>query len=117
VDPRVRERGRADGVGRLMAEGRTGRGQGKLTADEVPRRFSAVVLVLRDRGGGLEWPDPGEYGGVTNLVAGALGGTDHEKVAGYVAVWSPVRPLGVKGEAKVVPRVRGEVVKFMSYLN
>jgi hypothetical protein len=76
-----------------------------------------VVPVLRDRGGGLAWPDPGEHGGGTNLAGGALGGTDHEEVAGSAAVWSPVRPLGMTGEAKVVPRVRGEVVKFVSYLN
>jgi hypothetical protein len=78
---RVRERGRADGVGWLTGEGRTGRGRGKPTIDEVPRWFFVVVLVLRDRGGGLAWPDPGEHGGGTNLVGDALGGTDHEEVA------------------------------------
>jgi hypothetical protein len=46
-----------------------------------------------------------------------MGGTDHEVVAGSATVWSPMRPLGVMGKAKVVPRVCGEVVKFVSYLN
>jgi hypothetical protein len=73
-----------------------------------------VALVLRDRGGGLAWLEPSEHGGGANLAGGALGGTDHEEVAGSAAVWSPVRPLGMTGKAKVVLRVRGEVVKFVS---
>jgi hypothetical protein len=83
--PCVRERGRADGVGRLTGEGRTGRGRGKPTTDEVPRRFSAMVLVLRGRGGGLARPDPGKHDDETNLAGGALGGTDREEVAGSAA--------------------------------
>jgi hypothetical protein len=39
-----------------------------------------VVPVLRGRGGGLAWPDPGEHGDGTNLAGGALGGTNHEEV-------------------------------------
>jgi hypothetical protein len=76
-----------------------------------------VAPVLRDRGGGLAWLEPGEHGGGANLAGGAMGGTDHEVVAGSATVWSPMRPLGVMGKAKVVPRVCGEVVKFVSYLN
>jgi hypothetical protein len=76
-----------------------------------------VAPVLRDRGGGLPWLEPGEHGGGGNLAGGALGGTDHEEVASSAVVWSPMRPLGVTGKAKVVPRVRGEVMKFVSYLN
>jgi hypothetical protein len=68
-----------------MGERRTDRGRGKPTADEVPRRFSAVVPVLRGQGGGLARPDPGEHGCRTNLAGGALGGTDHEEVAGSAA--------------------------------
>jgi hypothetical protein len=85
VGPCIRERGRVDGVGRLTGEGRTGRGQGKPTAGEVPRWFSVVVPVLRGWGGGLAWPDPGEHVGETNLAGGALRVTDHEEVAGSAA--------------------------------
>jgi hypothetical protein len=38
----------------------------------------------------------------------------HGGVATSVAVRSPVRPHNATGEAKVVPRDRGEVVKLMS---
>jgi hypothetical protein len=68
--PRARERGRANDVGRL-----TGRGEPvgeNPTADEVQRRFSAVVPVIHDRGGGLAWPKPGEHGGGVNLAGGGL---------------------------------------------
>jgi hypothetical protein len=70
-------------------EGRTGRGREEPTADEVPRRFSAVAPVLRDWGGGLAWPEPDEHGSRANLASGALGGADHGEVAGSPAVWSP----------------------------
>jgi hypothetical protein len=65
--------------------GRPGGGRGIPTADEVPRWFFVVVLVLRGRGGGLARPDPGEHVGVTNLAGGALGGMDHEEVEGSAA--------------------------------
>jgi hypothetical protein len=85
ASPRVRERGRADGVGRLTGGGGGGGhrpGGGKQTADEVPRWFSATVPVLKGQGGGLARPDPGEHSGGTNLAGGALGGTYHEEEAG-----------------------------------
>jgi hypothetical protein len=51
--PRARQRGRANDVGRLIGRGEpVGVGENP-TADEVQRRFSAVVPVLQDRGGGL----------------------------------------------------------------
>jgi hypothetical protein len=44
--------GAAGGGGRGGARGRTSQGKEKPTADEVPRRFSAMVPVPGDRGGG-----------------------------------------------------------------
>jgi hypothetical protein len=70
-------------------EGRTGRGREEPTTDEVPQRFSAVAPVLRDRGGGLAWPEPDEHGSGANLASGALRGADHGEVVGSLAVWSP----------------------------
>jgi hypothetical protein len=85
--PRVRERGRADDVGRLTGGGggvnRLGSGK------NVRQRGSAAVLHRgfgsQWSGGGLARPDPGEHGNETNLAGGALEGTDHEEVAGSTA--------------------------------
>jgi hypothetical protein len=78
--PCVRERGRADGVGRLTGGG----GGNRPESGKIDRRRGSA-MVLKGRGGGLARPDPGEHGGGTNLAGGALGGTDHEEVAGFAA--------------------------------
>jgi hypothetical protein len=88
VGPHAREWERVDGVGRLT-------GRGEPTSDEVQRWLSAVAPVLRDRGGGLAWPEPGEHGCRVNLAGGVLGGADHGEVVGSTAARSPTRLLGV----------------------
>jgi hypothetical protein len=55
----------------------------------------------------------GHWGGV-NLADKRLVWPAHGEVAASAAVMSPVRPHSATGEAKVVPRDHGEVVKLMS---
>ena len=55
--------------------------------------------VLRDIGGGLAWPKPGEHGGRVNLAGGGLAWPVHSEVAGF-------RGGEVAGEA--TRRDRGE---------
>jgi hypothetical protein len=76
-----------------------------------------VAPVLRDRGGGLAWPEPGEHGGGVNLAGGVLGGADHGEVVGSVVARLPARLLGVIGEKGMVFCARGELVKFVNYSN
>jgi hypothetical protein len=52
------------------------------TVGEVPRRFSVVVPVSSDRGGGLAWTGVGDHGGGVNLVGGCSGRPVHGEVAG-----------------------------------
>jgi hypothetical protein len=56
-----------------------------------------VAPVLRDRGGGLAWLEPGEHGGKVNLAGGVLEGADHREVVGSAAARSPSRLLGAIG--------------------
>jgi hypothetical protein len=65
-------------------------------------------------GGGLLWPEVGGYGGGVNLADKRLVWPTHGEGAASAAMRSPVRPHSAMGEAKVVPRDRGEVVKLMS---
>jgi hypothetical protein len=73
-----------------------------------------VVPVLGGWGGGLVRPEVWGHGGGVNLADKRLVWPTHGGVAASVAVRSPVRPRSATGEAKVVPRDRGEVVKLTS---
>jgi hypothetical protein len=77
--PCVRERGSADGVG--QSDGGGGANRPGLTADEVPRRFSAVAPVPGGRGG-LARAGVGGQGGGVNLAGGRPRCPVHDKVAG-----------------------------------
>jgi hypothetical protein len=59
-------------------------------------------------------PGVGGHGGGVNLADKRLGWPAHGEVAALAAVRSLVRPRSATGEAKVVPRDPGEVVKLMS---
>jgi hypothetical protein len=112
-----RERGptrQREGVPTALGGGGDLAGVGKSAADEVPRWSSGVVPVPGGWGGGLLWPEVGGHGGGVNLADKRLVWPAHGEGAAFAAVRSPVRPRSATGEAKVVPRDRGEVVKLMS---
>jgi hypothetical protein len=98
-------------------EGRTGRGQGEPTANEVQRWFSVVPPVLWDRGGGLAWLELGEHGGGANLAGGSLGRPVHGEVAGFHGGEVTGKATRRDRGKRMVRCIRGEVVKFVNLFN
>jgi hypothetical protein len=48
---------------------------------------------------------------------GAWVGRSTARWRALAAVWSPARPLGIMGKAKMVPCARGKAVKLVNYTN
>jgi hypothetical protein len=73
-----------------------------------------VVPVPGGWGGGLVRPRVGGHGGGVNLADKCLVWPAHFGVAASAVVRSSVGPRSATGEAKMVSRDCGEVVKLMS---
>jgi hypothetical protein len=109
--PCARERGRADGVGRLTGGG--GGANRSRSGRTHPRRGSTTVL--RDRGGGLAWLELVDHGGGANLAGGSLGRPVHGEVAGFRGGEVAGEATGHDRGKRMVRCVRGEVCEPLQF--
>jgi hypothetical protein len=79
----------------------------------VRRRFSIGDPVSSGWGGGKAWVGVRGHGGGVNLIDRRLGWPVHDEVAGSRGGKVAGETTEHDGEAKVVPRDCGGVVKFM----